>query len=101
MSAPDRKRVHGFISGRVQGVFFRVSMQEEATRLGVGGWVRNVPDGRVEFVAEGAPEAVDALVQWAHRGPPGARVTGVEVDEEPPTGQERRFEVRRTPFRWP
>ncbi|MDQ7030984.1 MAG: acylphosphatase [Ardenticatenia bacterium] len=100
MSAPGRKRIHGFISGRVQGVFFRVSMQQEALRLGVGGWVRNLPDGRVEFVAEGPPEAVDALVRWAHRGPPAARVTHVDVDEEPPTGGQSRFEVRRTPFGW-
>lgn len=100
MSAQPRKRVHGFISGHVQGVFFRVSMQEQAERLGVVGWVRNLPDGRVEFVAEGSPEAVDRLVQWAHRGPPGARVTRVELTEEPPTGEERWFEVRRTPWRW-
>lgn len=100
MSTGARKRVHGFISGYVQGVFFRATMQEEALRLGVSGWVRNLPDGRVEFVAEGPLEAVDRLVQWAHRGPPGARVTRVDIAEEPPTGEEGPFEIRRTPYRF-
>lgn len=65
------------ISGRVQGVWFREAMRLEAERLGVTGWVRNRPDGSVEAVAQGTDAAVDALVEWAHRGPPQARVERV------------------------
>jgi acylphosphatase len=70
---------HLSISGRVQGVGFRWSMAQEARRLGVNGWVRNRPDGTVEAVVGGAPEAVQALMDWAHGGPPLARVEGVVV----------------------
>jgi len=85
---------HLLISGRVQGVGFRYSMSEEAERLGATGWVRNRRDGTVEAVVDGAPEAVDALISWARRGPPSARVTGVEVSEIP--GSFERFEMRPT-----
>jgi acylphosphatase len=67
------------ISGRVQGVGFRYAMQHEATRLGVVGWVRNRRDGSVEALAQGAVEPVDALIAWARRGPPGARVADLQV----------------------
>lgn len=69
---------HLFIEGHVQGVYFRASMGAEAERLGVAGWVRNLRDGRVEALVQGQPEAVAALTQWAHGGPPRARVTRVE-----------------------
>ncbi len=68
------KTLHLLIQGRVQGVWFRESMRCEAERLGVTGWVRNTPDGAVEAVAQGPDEAVDALIAWAHDGPPMARV---------------------------
>lgn len=82
------------ISGRVQGVGFRYSMAGEAERLGVTGWVRNRRDGTVEAVVDGAPDAVSAIIAWARRGPPGARVTEVEVAEA--EGSYARFESRQT-----
>jgi acylphosphatase len=67
------------IRGRVQGVWFRGAMQEEARRLGVAGWVRNRVDGAVEAEVEGERAAVDALIAWAHEGPTSARVSDVAV----------------------
>ncbi|MCX7621497.1 MAG: acylphosphatase [Acidimicrobiales bacterium] len=91
--APQVIRRHLFVSGRVQGVWFRDSCRAEAERLGVRGWVRNLWDGRVEAVFEGAPDAVLELVNWAHHGPPRAEVTHVEILTEEPLG-ERGFRVR-------
>lgn len=71
------KTLHLQITGRVQGVWFRESMRKEAEQLGVTGWVRNRPDGSVEAVVQGTSAAVDALVVWARRGPPLARVDDV------------------------
>ena len=76
-----RKRV--IVSGEVQGVFFRDACRAVAVRRQVAGWVRNLPDGTVEAVFEGEPEAVDRLVAWTSHGPPTARVQGQTVlDEE-------------------
>jgi acylphosphatase len=85
-------RTHVWISGRVQGVFFRHRAAEEARAAGCAGWVRNLPDGRVEAVFEGPREAVDRLVAWCRRGPEGARVADVHVQAEEPEGLER-FEI--------
>ncbi len=74
------------ISGRVQGVFYRASTREEALRLGLSGSAVNLPDGRVEVLAEGEPAALDALEQWLHGGPPAARVDGVERLPAAPLG---------------
>lgn len=79
-------RRRAVVSGRVQGVFFRQSCQREALRLGVAGSARNLDDGRVEVIAEGEADAVDALVAWCRSGPPRALVTRVEVRAEVPTG---------------
>ncbi len=79
-----RNRV--LISGQVQGVYFRDTCRRLALQHGVSGWVRNLPDGRVEAVLEGPPEEVHRLVDWARDGPEGARVTGVTVREERPEG---------------
>ena len=83
MSSDANRRVRLRIEGRVQGVFFRDSTRREAERLGVHGYVRNLDDGAVEAVAEGPAPAIDALVQWCHRGPPAAKVTAVKLSEEP------------------
>jgi acylphosphatase len=71
---------HLRIHGRVQGVYFRESMRERADQLQVTGWVRNRSDGTVEALVQGEPFAVDAIVQWAQRGPEAARVDKVEVE---------------------
>ncbi len=80
------KAVQARVTGRVQGVSFRWYTQEQARRLGVVGWVRNDPDGSVLLHAEGADEAVDALVGWCHEGPGFARVRDVAVRETAPLG---------------
>ena len=76
-----RRRCRVLVSGRVQGVWFRDSCQRQARAAGVDGWVRNLPDGRVEAYFAGEAAAVEDLVRWCHDGPPQAQVTAVEVDE--------------------
>jgi acylphosphatase len=87
-------RRHVWISGRVQGVWFRESTRRLALELGVSGWVRNLPDGRVEAVFEGEEGHVARLVEFVRQGPPRARVAGVEVVEEAPATAAGAFEVR-------
>lgn len=89
-----RSRVHVYISGRVQGVFFRDSTREKAREVGVNGWVRNMRDGRVEAVFEGDESKVDEMIQWCHEGPGSARVDQVELSKEEPKGEEG-FSVKR------
>jgi len=86
-----RRRV--IVHGHVQGVFFRDATRRRANAHGVAGWIRNRPDGTVEAVFEGDPDAVEAMVAFCHEGPRGARVDRVEVSEEPPEGLSG-FEVR-------
>jgi acylphosphatase len=81
------------VSGRVQGVWFRGTAQQRARALGVAGWARNRPDSRVEIVAEGEPEAVEAMLEFARSGPRRAEVSDVEVVDEEPEGLSG-FEVR-------
>jgi acylphosphatase len=88
-------RAHLVIRGRVQGVWFRGSMQDEAARLGVAGWVRNRADGAVDAEVEGERAAVDAIIAWAHRGPAGARVTDVVVEWVEPQGERSALAIRR------
>jgi len=89
----DRTRAHVFVSGRVQGVYYRATTREQATDRGVNGWVRNLDDGRVEAVFEGPAEAVEAMVEWCHEGSSRARVEDVDVTHEYPEGLDG-FEVR-------
>ena len=72
------------VDGRVQGVDYRASTQEQARALGLRGWVRNLPDGRVELRAQGTRGRVEALLAWCRKGPPSARVASVDVDWETP-----------------
>ena len=85
---------HLVIHGRVQGVYFRDSMRQQARRLGVTGWVRNRWDGRVEAVFEGSEHAVKRAVAWCRDGSPDAHVDSVEVKVEPATGEFRAFNIR-------
>lgn len=75
-----------WVSGRVQGVSFRYYTQCEAERLGVSGYARNLPDGRVEVLAEGQAPAVRQLTAWLRKGPDSANVTGLEESDIAPTG---------------
>jgi acylphosphatase len=81
------------ISGQVQGVFFRHETRLRAREKGLSGWVRNLPDGRVEAIFEGPDEAVEEMVRWCRRGPGGAEVGRVDVRREDPEGIQG-FEVR-------
>jgi acylphosphatase len=85
-------RVRVFVEGHVQGVNFRYGACREATRLGVNGWARNLPDGRVEAVFEGPRKAVDEMLDWTRHGPECARVTGLAIYAEEPQ-EERGFGV--------
>ncbi|MBW1974120.1 MAG: acylphosphatase [Deltaproteobacteria bacterium] len=89
-----KKRVRVFIEGRVQGVFFRAYMRDAARRERVNGWVRNLPDGRVEAVLEGDAASVKKVVEWCHRGSPTSRVDKVTVVEEPYVGEFSDFSIR-------
>ena len=88
-------RLHLVVSGRVQGVFYRQSTVEVAARLGLRGFVRNLPDGRVEAVAEGERADLEALLDFCRRGPPAAEVGGVEVAWGQAEGGLGPFAVRR------
>jgi acylphosphatase len=91
---PKLIRAHVFISGRVQGVGYRYATVDTASQLGLTGWVRNLPDNRVEAVFEGAQVVVEEMIRWCHAGPPAAVVKNVVVKYEEPEGL-RRFEVKR------
>jgi acylphosphatase len=84
-------RIRALVSGRVQGVFFRAETREQARRLGVAGWVRNLSDGRVEVLAEGEALSVRNLMDWCRNGPPHARVVLVEEFPESFTGEFETF----------
>lgn len=87
------KRYHVSISGRVQGVFFRANACKTARALGLTGWVRNLPDGRVETLFEGGQENTEAMAAWCRTGTPPARVDHADVTEEKDEGGFTCFEV--------
>jgi acylphosphatase len=87
-------RVHIWVTGRVQGVYFRYAVEELALNRGITGWVRNLPDGQVEGVFEGDEPKVKEILTYCHRGPQYAKVDHVEVREEPFRGEFRGFEIR-------
>ena len=87
-------RAHVFVSGRVQGVFFRSETRYEAKRRKVDGWVRNTSDGRVEAVFEGEKEDVKKVIDFCRRGPSGARVMKIDVRWEDYIGEFKDFKVR-------
>ncbi len=91
----DRVRAEIVVKGRVQGVFFRASAQQEGMQLGLTGEVRNLPDGSVEAIVEGEKRAVDDFVDWCRRGPPSAEVEDVQVKLRPPRDEFRTFTVGR------
>ncbi len=87
------ERLHAWVSGRVQGVWFRASTRKEALRLGLSGWVRNLPDGRVEWLAEGEQQVLEQLLAWSAQGPPYARVDSVKSRWSPAEGDLEGFEI--------
>jgi acylphosphatase len=89
-----KARAHVFVSGRVQGVFFRSETKRKAESRSVTGWVRNLSDSRVEVVFEGEAEAVEALVEFCKRGPAGALVTNFDLTWEAYTGEFNGFKIR-------
>lgn len=94
MSDDNRTRAHVFVSGAVQGVYFRATTRDTAREAGVSGWVKNLADGRVEAVFEGPRPAVESMVEFCHEGSPAADVRDVEIEYENPEGREG-FEIRR------
>jgi acylphosphatase len=92
-----KARAHVFVTGRVQGVFFRSATKHNADRHDVKGWVRNLPDDRVEAVFEGEKDAVEKLIEFCRHGPSGARVTNVDLTWEDYTGEFDRFKFSWAP----
>ncbi|MGB0855455.1 MAG: acylphosphatase [Nitrosopumilus sp.] len=89
----SNQRIKIFVTGKVQGVFFRQTLKVMAKKNHVVGWVKNLKDGRVEAVLEGDDEKIDRLIEWAHGGPANARVEDVEIRNEKYTGEFSKFDV--------
>ena len=87
--------VHLKIAGRVQGVYYRASMLQQAQNLDLTGWVMNCPDGSVQAVAEGAKSRLEELIAWCRQGPPGARVARIDVRWDTPENSFHGFSIRR------
>lgn len=89
----EKVRVHVFISGLVQGVFFRWNTKRNADKLQLSGWVRNLPDGRVEAIFEGKKESIEKMIEWCKKGPSGAIVEKVEIIYEDYKGEFKGFKI--------
>ena len=90
----EKVKAHIFVSGRVQGIFFRQNTQRKAQSLGITGWVKNLTDGRVEAVFEGEKEKVEKIIKWAKRGPILAKVNGIDIKWQEYQGGFDSFEIR-------
>ena len=90
----DNARVHLFVEGRVQGVFYRAFTRDSASRLGLHGWAKNLYDGRVEVVFEGAKGDVETAIQECRKGPHGSSVQNIEVVWEDYSGNCKGFEIK-------
>lgn len=91
---PEKTRVHIFVSGKVQGVFFREKTRRLAEALGLTGWARNLPDGRVEIIAEGEKEKIEEILEFARRGSKMAKVDGIEVEWQEFRGEFKNFDIK-------
>ncbi len=91
---PEKSRAHIFVSGLVQGVFYRAETRERAKKLGLFGWVRNLADGRVEVLVEGEKSKIEKLIEWLNQGPQLAQVEKVEVEWEDYKGEFDDFEIK-------
>ena len=87
------RRVRLFVTGKVQGVFFRQSLKVIAKKNNIFGWIRNLPDGRVEAVLEGDEEKINMLIEWAHGGPANSRVEDVDIKNEKFIAEFSKFDV--------
>lgn len=90
----DKIRFHIFVSGRVQGVFFRENTRRKAKKIGITGWVRNLTDGRVEAVLEGEKDKIERMINWAKKGPMFAKVKGVKIEIEEYQAEFNDFEIK-------
>ena len=90
----EKARAHIFVEGRVQGVFYRSFTRGVAMRLGLGGWVKNLYDGRVEAIFEGGRAGIEQAVLECRKGPPGSRVDDIDLAWEEYSGREEGFEIR-------
>jgi acylphosphatase len=88
-----KARIHILISGQVQGVFFRSNTIHVANELGVRGWIKNLPNGMVEVVAEGNKQKLDRLIEFCREGPEGAKVENIEIKWEKPKNEFEGFDV--------
>ncbi len=90
----EKVRVHIIVSGQVQGVFFRDYTQKKAQSLGITGWVKNLPDGKVEIVLEGEKERINQMINWIKVGPPLAKVTNLEIEWQKCQEEFDHFEIK-------
>ena len=89
-----KSNLHVIISGRVQGVWFRASTKQQAEKLGLTGWVRNISSGQVEAVFEGESDKLDEMIKWCHKGPSLSKVENVEIKKQTPTDAFDDFSIR-------